>query len=279
MTRRWQVIVLLVLALCVCIELVGIAVIGNSLLSDPPEPTTVALPATPALPTRTMVAPATQTPAPAPTFTLVIQPGTPLPPLGIVRTPTRTNPYDIFVATPTTSLANSSVTYETRLTVKTYDVKGKSLNEIANALDANALIDPHEPHLRFYARTDWYLSTQWFYQPTARGCQLESAQVSVAITMTLPVLITGDAPPDVQKRWNDFVANTIAHENEHVRLVYSGAREYQRDLANFPIATNCNLIRTQLDDVFKKHFQKIDRANVEYDARTKHGETQGAVFP
>jgi predicted secreted Zn-dependent protease len=220
------------------------------------------------------------TATPAPTNTLVIPPGTPLPPLiSPVRTPTRTNAYRIVVPTPTAAALNRPVTYDTRFTAITYDVTGKTLNEISKSLHANAMPDAHEPNSRYFAQTEWFLTTDWAWKPTARGCEIDNAKVSVMVTMTLPSLITPDAVSDAQKRWNTFINNTIEHENGHVKIAYDGARNYQRDLSNFPPAPNCDDIQSRLNDLFRKHFNLIDRTNVGYDAKTRHGETQGAVFP
>jgi predicted secreted Zn-dependent protease len=193
--------------------------------------------------------------------------------------PTRINPNAIVVPTPTGVALKYPVTYETQFAVTTYNVQGQSLKEIHQSLEANALSDPHEIGKRFYARTDWHLSAKWFYVPTARGCEVERAQVSILVTMTLPALVTTDVVPDVQARWNTFLNNTVQHESEHVRIAYDGARNYQQQLGNYPPAVNCTAIQPQLQNLFRQHYDLIDRTNVEYDRKTQHGAAQGAVFP
>lgn len=227
---------------------------------------------------------ATITPAltetPAPTYTLVLQPGTPLPPLiAPIRTATRATALNLVIPTPTASNASTLVKYDTKFTVTTYNVAGKTFDEISKALKAQALPDPHKPGSRYYARTDWHLTGDWSWKPSARGCELTGAQVMVAVTMTLPALTTVDIPSEVQTRWNTFVDNIIAHESVHVKHAYDGARNYQRELSQLAPAANCNLLQNRLNEIFHKNFDRIDRANVDYDNQTKHGETQGAIFP
>ncbi len=200
-------------------------------------------------------------------------------PQDLAVVPTRINPNEITVPTPTGVALKYPVAYETRFAVTTYNVQGQSVKKIHQSLEANALSDPHEIGKRFYARTDWYLSAKWFYVPTARGCEVERAQVSIIVTMTLPALVTTNVAPEVQARWNTFLNNTVQHEREHVKIAYDGARDYQKQLGNYPPAVNCTAIQSQLQDLFRQHYDLIDRTNVEYDRKTQHGITQGAVFP
>lgn len=227
--------------------------------------------------TRTPILP-TSTATPAPTYTLVIQPGTPLPPLG-VPAPTRANFYNIVVPTPTAQALKYPVTYAARLNVKTYSVSGETTDAIARSLDANALTDAHDPLGRYYARTDWNLSSNWTWQTTASGCEVEKAQVTMLVTMTLPSLVSTNLSQDTRQRWDTFIANTITHESGHVHLAFDGARAYQHDISYLLPAMDCNLLETRLNNLFKQDYNAIDQANVDYDTQTKHGTTQGAVFP
>jgi len=83
----------------------------------------------------------------------------------------------------------------------------------------------------------------------------------------------------VLNRWTTFANNTITHESGHVKLNLQGARDYQRDLGNFPPATDCTTIKPQLSDLFDRATKTINRAGIDYDTQTQHGAKQGAVFP
>jgi predicted secreted Zn-dependent protease len=39
------------------------------------------------------------------------------------------------------------------------------------------------------------------------------------VTVTLPQLANENASPDVKRQWGNFVADVVAHEVEHVRLI------------------------------------------------------------
>jgi predicted secreted Zn-dependent protease len=298
--RTWT-IVIVILLLCCCLEAVAVlGIVGVALPAQPTEmievvilpPTETATQRAPtpsALPSAPPRA-ATRTATAAPTFTRVLPP----PPTGIVstsspgrtQTPTRVAgvpqavPYNIIVPTPTAPPSVYPIKFDSRLKVVTYNVTGKTTKELSQSLNANTLADPHEPGSRYYARTDWYLATNWYVKPTARGCEVDRADVSVAMTMTLPMLpTTTGIALDVLKRWNTFMSNTITHEVGHVEIGLRGGREYQRELGNYPPASNCNALRAKLEALFDSHYAAIDRANVDFDVKTEHGAKQGAVFP
>jgi hypothetical protein len=86
-------------------------------------------------------------------------------------------------------------------------------------------------------------------------------------------------PGDAGDRWNRFLDNTILHESGHVQIALDGARNYQRELGNLPPARDCITLQSQLKALFDQHFAAIDHSSVQYDAETRHGRTQGAVFP
>ncbi|MBI3741065.1 MAG: DUF922 domain-containing protein, partial [Chloroflexi bacterium] len=188
--------------------------------------------------------------------------------------------YEIFFPIPPAPAIIYPIEFNSTTAVITYAVSGKSLNEISASLDQNALADPHELNNRYYARTNWYIQGQWFWKTTPRGCEVDRGTVSIAVTITLPALktVTG-VPNDVLTRWNTFIRNTSTHEQGHAKLALQGARDYQRDLGNFPPAADCDLFQNQLRDLDKRDFDAIDRANIKYDKDTEHGLTQGAVFP
>lgn len=270
------------LAVLTCLILLAIGGLlawrsGESTVADLPARVSRAT-STPSTFSRTTTPPLS-TSTPEPTNTLVIQPGTPLPILAPpVRATTRSSSLT-GIPTPTITGVSSRIKYETKFTVITYTVAGKTLDDISKALDEQAMPDSHEPGSRYYARTDWYLTGDWSWKTSPSGCEVANAQVKVVVTMTVPSLVAGEVAPDVQKRWDGFIENTIAHENGHVKLAYDGARNYQRELDTLAPAANCDILSNRLREMFRKNFDQIDHASTDYDKRTKHGETQGAVFP
>ncbi len=248
------------------------------------EPTVISPPTV--FPTNTATRmPPTVTRLPSATSTLVVQPqtgvGTPTPKQSPTRVPTLgASPYNIVVPTPGAPTTNYPVTFNSTFKVITYTVAGTTITDLRRALDAKALTDPHEPTGRYYAMTEWLVSSDWRWSSTTRGCEMEGAGVTVVLTMTLPALTTRQGvATDVLTRWDNFLANTVAHEKGHVIRTLDGARDYQRTIGTLPAQPSCQSMRPTLDALFKQHLGLIDRANVQYDAETNHGMTEGAVFP
>ena len=188
--------------------------------------------------------------------------------------------YNIIVPTPVAPSVIYPIKFDSQLNVVTYPVTGTTASGLSRSLEANALPDPHESSGRYYARTEWYLRANWNVKPTARGCQVDSGDITMAMTITVPMLVsTSGIPSDLLARWNKFVDNTIAHEAGHVNLNLHGSREYERTLGNFPSAPDCDTLKPRLKSLFDSNLRAIDRANVDYDATTQHGTKQGAVFP
>lgn len=188
------------------------------------------------------------------------------------------NLYNVVIPTPTAARIVYPVDFVDRFALITYPVSGTTLAAISKSLDANAMADPHEPNNRFYARTDWYINYRITSKVTTRGCELDKSGVTIALTMTLPALAT-TAPRDVTDRWGSFIQKAIVHESGHVKLAQDGARTFQRDLGNLAPATDCNALDSNAHNLFDKSFAAIDKVNVQYDADTQHGVTQGATFP
>jgi len=256
----WQIAILAVLFVCVCCTFASVGTLAVTYFVW--EDVSVARVSATVTPTRIV---ATNSSVGAPALT---------------RTPTRvTNPYHIVIPTPTAPPLVYPIESTSDFRVVTYTVTGKSINEISQSLEAHAIADPAEPGSHYYALTRWQLASDWSVRPTLRGCQVAEGKVSVAITMTLPALVTPDVPINTRQRFDTFLEKTITHESDHVEITLRGARDYQRALGNHPPANDCETLKTQLNELFRQSFNAINRANREYDARTQHGRTQGAVFP
>jgi len=284
--RALAALIVALLVLCCLTGVAFVAVLGT-ISSDAPfnlaffAPTPTRTPTATATFTPTRVPP-TATRTPAPTNTPVIRAATTAVTPARVQSPTlAANPYNIIVPTPTAPSIVNPVGFNSTFNVVAYPVSGKTTTDLTRALDAKAIADPHEPGSRYYAMTEWHVASDWQWLSTTRGCELERANVTVALTMTLPTLATRQGlTPDLLTRWDKFIANTITHEKGHVTRALNGGRDYQRALGNLtPQAGTCLAMRPTLDNLFRQHLDAIDRVNVQYDKETDHGATQGAVFP
>ncbi len=283
-----QIAILAILFVCVCCELTGMGIlVAATFTSDSSQVADVAPSLTPIRPatflaTYTPTSPASKTPAP--TYTRVVEsnPGANLPPIALVqRTPTSVaDPYKVVVPTPTAPVMTYPIAFTSTFKVVTYNVTGKTVNDISKSLEASAIADPHEPGSHYYALTKWQLGGNWAIKPSPRGCEVSGGDVTIMITMSLPALATTTGvPADILKQFNTFMVKAVLHESGHAELALQGARDYQRALGTFAPVSDCEGLKAQLNNLFRRSFNTIDSANTDYDVKTQHGLTQGAVFP
>lgn len=276
--NTWIAIIALeIIALCCCAGLGALYVVG-SFSAFTTTPTAIAQATV--TPVRvTLTAAPTQTTAPTNTFVVQSRATSTSQANTRARVTPPSNLYLVLVPTPTAARVVYPVDFSDTFVLVTYAVNGSTLSAISQSLEANARADPHEPGSKFYAETNWQISYSTSRKSTARGCELDKGSVTIAVTMTLPALVTPNVPRDVADRWSNFIKRGIIHESGHVKLAQDGARSFQRDLGNVSPSPTCDALDTRIKDLFITDFKSIEKLNVQYDADTQHGVTQGAVFP
>jgi predicted secreted Zn-dependent protease len=86
------------------------------------------------------------------------------------------------------------------------------------------------------------------------------------------------ASADLVARWQRYEAALLAHEEGHLDIGRELARVVEADLQRVPPAADCRALDAAVRaryDTLLKGFSSRDK---EYDQRTQHGRTQGAVF-
>lgn len=154
--------------------------------------------------------------------------------------------------------------------VRTYPVSGSDVPAIRASLDAHGLLDGQDG-TPVEAVTHWRFTWRW--PGTAAGpCRLAAAIVRFSATVTLPRLVGLDTlPPNVAANWRRYRASLEAHEANHVRYAYAHRAEVLAAIRGATCATadaaGQAVLRALIDH---------DRA---YDRDTRHGASEGAVFP
>jgi len=109
----------------------------------------------------------------------------------------------------------------------------------------------------WHAYTDWNLS--W-------NCR----KVTVTCTVTLPSWNPEKQEPELQRKFRTYWNNLARHEQGHVDIVYRMVEtNRQRVRAMDCLAASLAWAET---------LRNISRESEEYDRKTNHGQTQGAVF-
>jgi len=154
--------------------------------------------------------------------------------------------------------------------VRFYDVEGtdeKSIRASLNALGPQSRTEAR----RYDAATNWYAT--WHWPGGADGqCDLEHLDYSFEITVTLPHLRDEDRlSPALRKAWGRYMAALIEHESGHAKHAF----EHKGYIEKAVKSSSCE----GANAAGAAAIAEMGRFDVEYDAETHHGATQGATFP
>lgn len=148
-----------------------------------------------------------------------------------------------------------------RVTVRraSYAIVGSTLPVLRSMMHR---LGPRRQGRRYAAFTDWSISIR----------RAPQALVELEATLTLPRWVRpAAASPDVVAAWEAFLSALTAHEEEHLGIASEAARDLARMVRDDPHAPDCALRQTVA------HARAREQA---FDARTRHGRTQGVVlFP
>ena len=173
------------------------------------------------------------------------------------------------IAAPTRAQTTDAFAGIPNITFTFYDVGGRDIAAIRKAIDAARPVDPHDPTKSFDGATSW--SMRWRWRGDGKGgCDLSTAEVTYAATVTLPRL-TGPVSGVVKTMWGRYLAALEMHEAGHARYAYDHRGDVLAALKTATCATASAAAKDALTRIADH-----DRA---YDVETRHGKTQGATFP
>ena len=156
------------------------------------------------------------------------------------------------------------------LTVRYYEVQGRDGRTIRRDMNAKRLVDSVDG-LPVDAQTRW--RHNWRVPGGPSGCDPSRAEVSYTIEMTLPRLAAGvTLSRSEQAEWDRYYKALLGHERNHALMAVRAAGALQSALRE---AGSCETAKSAADRVLAP----LREASAEYDRRTRHGFTEGAVYP
>lgn len=160
--------------------------------------------------------------------------------------------------------------------VQTYAITGTTLAALQKQLNALGPT-PAADGGRFAASTKWNLQWHFDYARDDSGCRIASSQVELTTVMTLPAWAdAAQASPQLQRRWGEFLTHLRAHEDGHREHGLIAARAVRHVIDHVGRAMDCQTLATQVDAFAHAAIAEQSWADRDYDARTRHGQTQGA---
>jgi predicted secreted Zn-dependent protease len=157
-----------------------------------------------------------------------------------------------------------------------YDVHGRTAAQLVAQLRQ---LGPRMGAGNFWAET--LSPMRWTYRRRNDGgerCSLADVHILVATNIIMPRWVPPvDTEPGVYAAWNQSMAALESHEIGHKDISARAAREVLSRLN--AISTDCGDIPTVVKRTTDAIMTKLSADQARYDAETRHGLTQGAVFP
>lgn len=162
--------------------------------------------------------------------------------------------------------------------VRWYDVEGETETQLRANLDA---IGPEDANgERHDAYTSWYVTWRFPFSRGDDGCTTGPVTTDVRVVMTLPrwrgPSDEGDA---LVRKWRRYLDALMEHESGHRDTGFRAATEIVDALPSLPPQPTCEDAEARANEAARAVLTRFRADDVSYDEATRHGESQGAVFP
>lgn len=163
-------------------------------------------------------------------------------------------------------------------TVRWYDVEGDDEAQLRAWLDAHGPEDQHAE--RHDAYTAWHVTWRFPFAQSDEGCSTGPVTTNVRVTITLPRWRGyADESHPLVKRWRRYLEALKEHESGHRETGFRAATDITEELPRLPPRPTCEEAEEAANAAARAVLERHRAHDAEYDAETRHGETQGAVFP
>ena len=171
-----------------------------------------------------------------------------------------------------------AVTVKHKVSRQTYAVAGSTLDEVRSSLTHGP---PFPRGVEAYeAQTQWNLRSTFRYVRSASGCGLAAATIELDALVILPELIeTATVGAEVLERWRAYRGALEGHEGAHVDRHLEAAERLADGFAAAAARASCMELMADLQAMEGSAIEAIRASDSAYDAETRHGAKQGAVFP
>lgn len=160
--------------------------------------------------------------------------------------------------------------------ITTYQVSGQTSKAVR--ADINAKRKAAAGGAGFDSVNRW--QTHWNFRTvsTAEGCTLSDIVVRLDIEIVIPEL--GPAvPAALRQRFEAYIEKLMVHERGHSTYSVAAAREIDARLRALGPLPTCMEMSAAARELGHSLLEEGRQADKDYDARTRHGATQGATYP
>jgi predicted secreted Zn-dependent protease len=152
-----------------------------------------------------------------------------------------------------------------------YPVQGQDYASLISSLRANG-------PKGYHGLAAWKVSYDYTTKQRRDACQIDTVRVKIAGVILMPRWTDEpSASPDLQRRWTDYYAALKLHEDGHIQNGRELALLVKERLMGLG-AVPCDQTKALAEAEFQRLYGNLKTRDREYDARTNHGATQGALF-
>ena len=159
--------------------------------------------------------------------------------------------------------------------METYTVSGVTSRSLLRELDANARVSETSGK-KTYGSASVYVNWSYNYRERASSCRIDTAKVSLDITLRMPQWQPEREPSqELKAQWQAFHDALTLHELRHRAFGADAARAIKVALDALS-APSCDALNAEVDRKTGQVMENLSQANRIYDAETSHGRTEGA---
>lgn len=127
----------------------------------------------------------------------------------------------------------------------------------------------------FHAHTDWNVkwSFRWFRNPDGR-CRIIKVTTELTGSINLPKLVEATAMQGGQ--FDIYLSALRIHELGHYDIGKEAAAAIDRKMLSLPEMAGCKALESAANDLGYRTLNEYKEREVQYDASTGHGKSQGA---
>jgi len=128
--------------------------------------------------------------------------------------------------------------------------------------------------------TAWKIKWNYGHTQSSNACIAEAFTVTVDVVFNMPKWVpNGKAPLELEEKWSTYVEKLMLHERGHRDRAVDAANSLTRAVAGLTPPATCEALEREINSLSRKQLENLVKEQEKYDAVTRHGSTQGAVFP
>lgn len=156
-----------------------------------------------------------------------------------------------------------------------YDIQGRTAPQLVSEMRR---LGPKVGTGTFFGEAQSPLRWSWRSKNNGVNCTLTSVSVRIRSDITMPRWTPpADTVPGLFAQWKQFIDGLERHEAGHKDISARGAKDILHKLQT--LTAPCASVSDEVQRTTSEIMTRVRNEQVAYDTETRHGFTQGAIFP